>query len=66
MCSALRPLHTLLFHKAVADHLIDRRFDKGGADRLTLTIPLAKVGVRAADAGEGIEGSPFLTFPSCC
>lgn len=33
MRSAGRPLHLLLFDEAAADHLIDRRLDKCGADR---------------------------------
>jgi hypothetical protein len=44
MRAALGPLHLLLLAEAVADHLIDRRFDKAGADPFAIPIALAIVG----------------------
>jgi hypothetical protein len=41
MCTALGPLHLLLFAEALADHLVDRRLDKVGADALAVAVPLA-------------------------
>lgn len=43
MRTAKGPLHLLLFHEPLADHLINCRFDEGGADRFSLPVPLAEV-----------------------
>jgi hypothetical protein len=45
MGTALGPGHLLLLTEALADHLIDRRFDKPGADPLPVAIALAVIGV---------------------
>ena len=37
------PLHLLLFDEQPADHLVNCRFDEGGADRFSLPAPLAEV-----------------------
>jgi hypothetical protein len=41
--TAKGPLHLLLFDEPPADHLVNCRFDEGGADRFSLTVPLAEV-----------------------
>ena len=44
MCRAFRPLHRLPLAEALADHLIDGRFHKAGADALALPVALAIIG----------------------
>ena len=43
MSATQRPLHRLPLDEASADHLIDGRFDEGGADRFSVPIALAEV-----------------------
>jgi len=44
VCAPRRPLHLLLLHKPLADHLIDRGFHKRSADGFTLTVAFPEVG----------------------
>ena len=37
------PLHLLLLHHALADHLVHRRFNEGRADRLAVSVAFAEV-----------------------
>src|SRR6266566_9229137 len=56
MRPALGPLHLLLLAEAPADHLIDRGFDKAGADAFAIPIALAIVGdERAISLDIGVE-----------
>ena len=67
MCSPLCPLHALLFYKAFADHLIDRRFHKRGADGLAVPIAFAEVrnvGPIIINVSVEFMGS-FQQFPGC-
>ncbi|TDN57989.1 hypothetical protein B0G77_8848 [Paraburkholderia sp. BL10I2N1] len=41
------PRHLLPFHKALADHLVDRRFDEARRDRLAMTVAVPVVHDRA-------------------
>src|SRR5262245_22424846 len=50
MRAALGPLHLLLLTEALTDHLVDRRFEKAGADALTTAIALAIGGDEGAIA----------------
>ena len=43
MGAPLAPLHLLLLDHALADHLVDSRFLKAGADAFALAVPLAIV-----------------------
>jgi len=43
MCSAGCPLHLLLLHHALADHLVDRGFNEGRADHLVVPVAFAEV-----------------------
>ena len=40
----MRPLHLLLFDKALSDNLIDGRFHEAGRDSLTVAVALSIVG----------------------
>jgi hypothetical protein len=44
MGPTLGPLHLLPFAEAFSDHLVDRGFDKAGADVLPIPIPLSVIG----------------------
>ena len=46
MCAAKGPLHLLLFDEPPADHLVNCRFDEGGADRFSLPVPVPLAEVR--------------------
>ena len=43
MCAALGPAHLLFFHKALADHVVYRRFDECRGDRLVVPVAVAVV-----------------------
>src|ERR1700719_251908 len=43
MCSLACPLHLLLLHHALADHLVDRGFNEGRADHLVVSVAFAEV-----------------------
>ena len=46
------PLHGLPLDKAPADHLINGRFDEGGADGFSITVALAEVGNELAGVAD--------------
>ena len=48
--AALGPLHLLFFAEALADHLVNGRLDKTGADVLPIPVALAVVGDEGAIA----------------
>ena len=69
MGAPLAPLHLLLFHHALADHLVHGRFDKARADALAVAVPLAIVGDKARIVRDvGVNSSTafrsFLAVPS--
>jgi hypothetical protein len=58
MRPALGPLHLLLLAEALADHLIDRRFDKADADalphgRTTVQVVVGGLELLNADGSDG-------------
>ena len=59
------PRHLLPLHKALADHLVDRRLDEARRDRLAMTVAVPVVGDRAK-AGAGIGSANMTDIDFSC
>jgi len=53
-------VHLLLLHNTLADHLVHLRFNEGRADRLAVSVALAKVRDELLIAADVVSNSPCI------